>query len=158
MTSEPKAAILAEALSGWLPSLTVEVIPVSAPVASIGVRVSYPGVRPTTYTPALQVWWAFDDELADLVETTVADSASLAAVSSLVVFDVGMHLLDAELIAGREKSADGDLFGAVVNHLLAVADDDGDDAAASMASLYLTLLNAELADAQNVDELVVDNS
>lgn len=156
MTFDSKAAVLAEALSEWFPALTVDVLPVSAPVASIGARVSYPGIRPTTYTQALEVWWAFDDELTDLSETSVTASASLAAVSALVAFDIGMKLLDADLVVGKERSEDGDLFGEVVKHLLAVAEDD-DDEGGSMASLYLTLLNAQLADAQLADEAVIDD-
>lgn len=153
MTEEARAVTVGDALYELVPQVIAKVIPVSVPVASIGLRVEYPDGKAVTYAPALEVWWAFDDEVTDLTETSVADTASIEAVISLIAFDLGMHLIDGDYIVGKEKSAEGDIFGSLIDFLI-VTVESGEADAASMASLYLSLLNAELADAQLADEAV----
>lgn len=157
MTHETKAKLLAEALLDLFPALEIAVVPVSAPVASLGVAVAITTDHVVTYVPALESWWTLGDADTEVQETELTTDASPDAVVARIAFDVANHLVDAGLVVGHETSTECDLFGALVRQLTFFVESDDEEDRVPAASLYLALLNANLEDARVSDAVVVEN-
>ena len=141
---ESKAVLLGEALHELFPTLSTEVIPVSAPVAAMGLAVWFQEDFYVAYVPAIDSWWKLINSETNVSESVLGRDADLDSITALVAFDLALHLLEANLIVGRETSQDGDSFGAAVRHLAAIAESGDTEEAQASASLYLSILNANL--------------
>lgn len=144
---------LAEALRDLFPRASVAIVPTSAPVAAIGVSISFSEDSTTMYVPALNAWWTWQEEPPALEETSLSLLVSVESVRALIAFQRAMWLIGHELVVGHEREQTGDDFAEVVEYLIEVADiSERDPEAASSASLYLAMLNANLAEAQEKAE------
>ena len=157
MPSESKATVLKDALAELFPSIETEVLPVSTPVAAIGLRVHFAGEDWETYVPALDSWWLASDDLAQASETSVAIDASIEAVISMIAFDLGNYLVMGGLIVGRETSAEATLFGELVRFLADVIERGEPSDAVILAPIYLALLNTAQEDTQYAQGFVKDD-